>query len=132
VLSKSLARLRKILLSPKFKRDFRQGVIFSISFLGLFVFFKVQSSFAIDKLKIEKKKKWFIVSPISLGVLSGIGVVGITSYTIYSLYNNNSLLKASLKIAKTSLSIANSRVSDLELSTSLFNFAFQCPKCIYD
>ena len=47
---------------------------------------------------------------MSLGMLSGTGVVGITSYTIDSLYNDNSLLKASWKIAKTSLTIANSRI----------------------
>jgi hypothetical protein len=132
LLSKSLSNLKKVISSTKFKRDFRKGVIFSMSFLTLFVFFKVQPSFAIEKLELEKKKKWFTRSYMSLGMLSGIGVVGITSYTIYSLYNDNSLLKASLKIAKTSLNIANSRIGDLEFSISLFDYASTCQKCICD
>ena len=123
ILSRSLAEVKRVISTRKFRRDFKRGIIFSLSFLSLFVFFKVQPSFALDKLEIEKKKRWFTASPLTIGVLSGIGVVGITSFTIYSLYRENSLLKASLKVA-------NSTISHLELSTSLFDFAFQCPKCI--
>jgi hypothetical protein len=140
-LRKSFSRLRDVIKTPEFQKSFIRGVLFSMPIVYI-LFANKKPAFAIDGLEYQKVqgidnkevlatiRKRSIFNAQTAGILAGVTVAATASYTVYRLYNENSFLSNSLKIAHTSLDIANANLESWRLSKSLCDYAFECKKCI--